>query len=569
MKGKVRSIVALLAILMLVVTLTPLANTELAMAKSSPGKWVGVPAPDPVALVGCCIADMAIASDGNTIYAIDGSEALDASGATGIAIYKSMDGGYTWIGLPAVPGATAGIPPGNVAVAPDNPCVVAVSEFDAASGQPDQVHISTDGGFTWTTLPALVNAGLTANNQRILDLKVGPTRPSAIYGRDYLVATCDDTATVAEGSIQILGEAATWTIVSNSGVLGGIDFVACEFSPGFAGDRIVFGVGNTGAATNFYTYNVQNYSTVVPVLIHAAVNLDGAATDFDLGVGANSVVIGDIAVPSDYDITPGYERVYASIATTATISNGIWRCDGVLAPVELGFVATPINSIAYSGTVAAGKLIAGEYHAAKVWYSTTAMTSAPIWDFSSLPPPGLIKTVVGMHPEHAVNHICYAGTCGPGDGGFYISTDNAHTFDSISEELFVYSIKFLCGNGSEEFGVKPANYATAINIHNVHDEAVTLKKKVVVAHREGEPVGEISPYAELSLDPGTAVEVDCADICNLLGIPFPPPTFIKGFVTIESPQPLNIVAVYTAKSSWWCWSGMSIDVEQISPVVSP
>ena len=133
---------------------------------------------------------------------------------------------------------------------------------------------------------------------------------------------------------------------------------------------------------------------------------------------------------------------------------------------------------------------------------------------------------------------------------------------------FVYSVKFLWGSGAEEFGVEPANYATAINIHNFLEESFIVEKKAVIAVHQGAD-GVVSQYEEFTMGPNYAVEIDGADICDLLDMSFPPPQFITGFVEIRSPKPLNIVAVYTARSSWWCWSGMSIDIEQISPVMSP
>jgi hypothetical protein len=157
------------------------------------------------------------------------------------------------------------------------------------------------------------------------------------------------------------------------------------------------------------------------------------------------------------------------------------------------------------------------------------------------------------------------------------TTNNVLYGYTVSKKLvvrFTYSIKFLCGRGSESFGVEPAYYATAINIHNFLNEEVYLKKKAVIAHREGEPMGVVSPYAELDLEPNTAIEVDCVDIYGLLDLPYykyflwwkcPTKLFVKGFVVIESSQPLNIEAVYTAKTC----GGFSIDVEHISPVVSP
>jgi hypothetical protein len=53
------------------------------------------------------------------------------------------------------------------------------------------------------------------------------------------------------------------------------------------------------------------------------------------------------------------------------------------------------------------------------------------------------------------------------------------------------------------------------------------------------------------LEPDFGFEIDCADIREvLLGLPPVPPTFVKGWVVIESPygEPIDVVAVYTVTS---------------------
>ncbi len=139
----------------------------------------------------------------------------------------------------------------------------------------------------------------------------------------------------------------------------------------------------------------------------------------------------------------------------------------------------------------------------------------------------------------------------------------------VEKGLYIYSVKFLLGEAkSESEGVKPANYATAVNIHNFLDESVTVKKKAVIAVPQGQP-GIVSAYEEFKMGPNWAVEVDGADISNLLGLPFPPQSFVKGFVVIESPKPLNVVAVYTSSTSGVFSRGFSMDIEYISPALLP
>lgn len=126
----------------------------------------------------------------------------------------------------------------------------------------------------------------------------------------------------------------------------------------------------------------------------------------------------------------------------------------------------------------------------------------------------------------------------------------------------VYPVKFLCGEQTKIEGpVKPANYATAINIINIFDLNVTFTKKAVLARSQHEEPGPISKKVKETLRPNQALEINCMDIRNLLDIPT---GFIKGFVVIEVPitpgilpitpgitpgfadRVLEVVAVYTA-----------------------
>ena len=549
MKTKISNILGVgLALLMVFSLAFALVPTKVEAAEGNM-QWTVQPLPTTLYFIlanNTDVTEIAVASDGLTMYAIDGTEALDGSGATTIPIYLSKDGGQSWLGLAGgIPGALA-FPPANIAVAPDNPNVIAVSCFDVAGGQADVAYISTDGGVTWATLPPLQGA---TGAMRILDLKVGPARGGTIYGRDYMVATADDANTVTLSSLQILGETATWAIVagadsftvtgvattytvavttgsvslaittdadSDATIVGNVitlgdaadvatitatadatigtvttpgagaeavvisydldgdaaiggaspnwtfslpdggiaalpaDFVACEFSPNFVGDRIVFGVGTTNVpVTSFYTCNVQNYGTTAPTLVHAAVTLDIpagtpiAATDYQIAVGADSVIIGDIAVPSNFDITPGFERAYASVATSGATGGGVWRCDSVLVTRELGFATTPVRSIAYSGDTANGTLFAGQYVGAvlstQVWSTAQMTTNLPAWYPSYKPPTGVgvlgvpvSGAYVRLSPNYAADKKVYCGTSGAGAGdesAFNVSTDAGLTFN--------------------------------------------------------------------------------------------------------------------------------------------
>jgi len=447
MKTKISNILGVgLALLMVFSVAFALVPTK-ATADEGNMQWVAQPLPTALFAVLAAntnVSEIAVSPDGMTVYAINNSLNMSAASVTPrFQLYKSVNGGQAWSGIDTslIAGAVAA-PLGNVAVAPDNPNVVAISCLDVAGAAADVAFISTDGGVTWAQLPGLNGAAVT---MRITDLKVGPARGGTIYGRDYAVATADDAITVLVGSLQILGETATWTLVSNGGVIGVIDFVACEFSPNFVGDRILIGIGNTGASANLYTYNVQNYGTVVPVLVHAFVTLNAVMTDYDLAATGTEMYTGDIAIPTNYDITPGFERVYAATSSAAAANDGVWRCDGLLAPRELGMVGQQIRTISYSGDISNGTLFAGVRVGAgintQVWSTTQPTTNLPTWYPSFKPPTGLLAIAAGnggafvrVSPNFAADKTVFCGTSSAAnaESAFSVSTDAGLTFNQES-----------------------------------------------------------------------------------------------------------------------------------------
>ena len=130
--------------------------------------------------------------------------------------------------------------------------------------------------------------------------------------------------------------------------------------------------------------------------------------------------------------------------------------------------------------------------------------------------------------------------------------------------LLVYAAKFICGTMPElqptrEGPVEPGSYATAINVHNPSPrEPVIFTKKAVLLFNvnaaekeEGYEVPK-APYGKSyrreQLGPDYGMEIDGRDIRELLTGQAPAaPVFIKGWVVIESPLPLDVVAVYTVR----------------------
>jgi hypothetical protein len=113
---------------------------------------------------------------------------------------------------------------------------------------------------------------------------------------------------------------------------------------------------------------------------------------------------------------------------------------------------------------------------------------------------------------------------------------------------FQYAVKVVCGivKSGDNF-LPPGEYFTKTNIHNPSRcDCVTFRWKVAVGLPQLK-VGPISDFAEATLCPDEALEVACADILNRLGAAAT--GHVEGWLVIESPAELDVVAVYATAQS--------------------
>jgi hypothetical protein len=109
-----------------------------------------------------------------------------------------------------------------------------------------------------------------------------------------------------------------------------------------------------------------------------------------------------------------------------------------------------------------------------------------------------------------------------------------------------YDVKYVCGTGDDKilgFG----KYTTAINIISRDDAKAapsSYLRSFSVALPSETAGGVTIPQSGATLAPGDAAEIDCDDIVREVGRTCAA-NLCKGFVTIDSPVPLDIVAVYT------------------------
>lgn len=118
---------------------------------------------------------------------------------------------------------------------------------------------------------------------------------------------------------------------------------------------------------------------------------------------------------------------------------------------------------------------------------------------------------------------------------------------------FQYSAKIVCGvvkpippNIKDHNSLPLGDYYTKVNIHNPSRcDCVTFQWKVAIGYPKLK-VGPISDFAEVTLCPDEALEIDCADILKRLGGKH---GHIEGWVVIETPLQLDIVAVYASAAT--------------------
>ena len=112
---------------------------------------------------------------------------------------------------------------------------------------------------------------------------------------------------------------------------------------------------------------------------------------------------------------------------------------------------------------------------------------------------------------------------------------------------FQYAVKIVCGQvgAPKPWPLPHGRYFTATNVHNPSRcDAVTLRWKVAIG-LPGLRSGTVTAFAEATLGPDQALEIDCSDVKTAIeraGLHAPP--YVKGWVVIESPAELDVVAVY-------------------------
>ena len=449
MKTKYPSMFGLLAVLMLVASFVVPANVAnpapvqadpdilrwsiLNTPQSLPGLWKEVVMPSEWAKI-------EVASDGATIYSIVNLPAVIAaapapggfgmplqwpSAGNGGYLIQTDTGGWMWNPLACLNLFAAGAfgPVWDVAVAPDDPNLLAVVTSDAATGRyPSQVWVSDDHGTSWDS--TFIENMITAPTGAGVDNYISCIDISPDYGgrRDLAVGVRDGRGwgTQKVWSIRIPGFG-NWLDQSSAAAGQGNptadwvhgDVLDMKFSPTYVGDATMAIVcsandtttaptGQSGCFWNTGIRDLDQNTTVwgTPVWI------SDPSTASAFSANCTLVVDADLELPSDFSgQAASLRRAYISIddgggLTTAavptitpaginyTTESGIYRIDDttiyeLMDTTGATFNGTRISDIAYYGTYASGKLLAGVVMGDPCWatvptWFTDSPTTCPI-----------------------------------------------------------------------------------------------------------------------------------------------------------------------------------------------
>ncbi len=342
---------------------------------------------------------MAVAPGGGTIYAVDTANSR---------LYRSDNAGTSWLDISnTLVTAGAAFPAWNIAIAPDNPQFVVV--VMSTGGLPRRVFASVDGGQNWT------DTGLTAA------ANINAIAVSPLYG-NYDIAA--GTRTGAGGgtvyTYRTSGIGGTWVAQGLAG-----DVLSLRFSPSYKSDSSLAVLYSTAAGTFFnvglrdLSANTTNWNAIYSGN-PPEISTNGTGTS----PKASQIIMADMELPLDFSgQAPSLCRAYISTDCLAAAA-GIFRVDNnTVYQLMTALPNKRISSIAYYGTYASGKLLAGEVTGDPVratvmtWFTNAPQTCpTTCWYAAEKPPTG-------------------AGTSGYGNAQVYWTPDASRAFCGTSSAL--------------------------------------------------------------------------------------------------------------------------------------
>jgi len=366
--------------------------------------------PNDILIPGETIADLA--ASGDTAYAVVG---------TANKTYKTTNLGQTWKELSKFKATTSldNVNFNLVAVAPDNPDVVAVVTENATPDQRQAVEYSVNGGSSWTRM--VLASGV---NARSIDISMERS--------DYrYIAVGGDNGTAGMAAMVYtmkLAAGEVWTqraLTANGFAASQSKISAVKWSPNFATDQILGVVSQKG--TDNATFQVMWYDSKKwnsSVTGYEDYGTGIAIVDF---TGTAALVSASITMHPEYLGTDEETRVVFVGVATAN-EGGVFRIIDDNQDKEVtGWTAAsigPVRSVAYDGT----RLFAGEYGDNKVYVDDDPLATTPKFDKPNTykQPGGSGPVIVALAGDTVV-----AGS-GGNNGAFAVSTDDGYSFNDLS-----------------------------------------------------------------------------------------------------------------------------------------
>ena len=346
-----------------------------------------------------------LAANGDTIYAATD----DAYGG----LYKSTNGGETWVSLESATSYPTSVDINYVAVAPDDPDVVIFGH----SG--NKVEYSSNGGSSFTDLLTIETGAVIKS----IDVSAGPTRYVAVGGDN---STAPRMWTLKLAMAQAWVNRTEYPTATTTNFTANQDSVmAVKFSPNFATDKIITCVSGNDTAAYFQVFRYET----------GAYTWNGAITYYssaDWGTGVSIATLTSALTSASIALIPTYlgtdegERVgFVGVATAN--EGGVVRLTDAYGKAFTTWSAGEegaIHSVAYHDS---GKLLAGDYDANRVYVCLTPMATTPKFErvISLKQPGGVQYTVVDWAGDTAV-----AGTSGD-ESAVAVSTDDGKSFNDI------------------------------------------------------------------------------------------------------------------------------------------
>jgi len=338
------------------------------------------------------INTLVVGPTANTLLAVITRNTVPA-----LQIFSTGDGGRSWSGSSDLINAMilewgAARNVWDVAIAPDDASFWAVVSSSPAVNGPSAVWITADGGNNWKNTGLNLPPGnfiscidISVSYQGVRDIAVG-TRNGGSTSTNKIYAL--RTGFFGNWNAQDIPPSINYPAVNN-------DVVDIKFSPSYATDSTITILysANTGVpATNatYMLYGTRDSAinstcwSLNPIEIKDSLSAAGASPD------ATTIVTADLELPSDFSgQAASLRRAYVSFYSNpkdAANENGIYRIDDTIV-YELMDTANvsdkDISSIAFYGTYASGKLLAGEVFGhpctatVKTWF-TDSPTTCPI-----------------------------------------------------------------------------------------------------------------------------------------------------------------------------------------------